>query len=234
MAPSGKRFSAATERVERNKQYSLFEALDLAKSTSAVNFDETVEIAIRLGVDPRKSDQMIRGSVVLPQGLGKDVRILVFAKGEKEMEARDSGADHVGGEDMAEKIHGGWMEFDSVLATPDMMSVVGKLGKILGPRGLMPNPKSGSVSFDVARMVRDAKAGKVDFRVDKAGIIHAAVGKASFEATSLVQNAGALLESVQRMRPASAKGAYIRSVSVSTTMGPGIKVDPKAVAVTDV
>ncbi len=232
MAASGKRFSAAAEKVERNKQYSLFEALDLAKSASSVNFDETVEIAIRLGVDPRKSDQMIRGSVVLPQGLGKNVRILVFAKGEKEMEARDSGADHVGGEDMAEKIQGGWLEFDSVLATPDMMSVVGKLGKTLGPRGLMPNPKSGSVSFDVARMVRDAKAGKVDFRVDKAGIIHAVVGKASFEASSLVENAGALLDSIQRMRPASAKGAYIRSVSVSTTMGPGIKVDPKAVAVT--
>ena len=185
-----------------------------------------------MGVDPRKSDQMIRGSVVLPRGLGKSVSVLVFAKGEKEMEARDSGADHVGGEDMAEKIQGGWLEFDSVLATPDMMAVVGKIGKILGPRGLMPSPKSGSVSFDVARMVRDAKAGKVDFRVDKAGIVHAAIGKASFDTASLVENAGALLEAVQRMRPASAKGTYMRSVSVSSTMGPGVKVDHQAVAAT--
>jgi large subunit ribosomal protein L1 len=232
MATNGKRFSAAREKIERDKLHPLPEALDLARSTAAAKFDETVEIAIRLGVDPRKSDQMIRGSVVLPRGLGKSVSVLVFAKGEKEMEARDSGADYVGGEDMAKKIQGGWLEFDSVLATPDMMAVVGKLGKILGPRGLMPNPKSGSVSFDVARMVRDAKAGKVDFRVDKAGIVHAAVGKASFDTASLVENAGALLESIQRMRPASAKGTYIRSVSVSTTMGPGVKVDHQAVAVT--
>lgn len=232
MATNGKRFSAAREKVERNKLYSLPEALDMARSTAGAKFDETVEIAIRLGVDPRKSDQMIRGSVVLPRGLGKSVSVLVFAKGEKEMEARDSGADHVGGEDMAEKIQGGWLEFDSVLATPDMMAVVGKIGKILGPRGLMPSPKSGSVSFDVARMVRDAKAGKVDFRVDKAGIVHAAIGKASFDTASLVENAGALLEAVQRMRPASAKGTYMRSVSVSSTMGPGVKVDHQAVAAT--
>lgn len=232
MATNGKRFSAAREKVERNKLYPLPEALDMARSTAGAKFDETVEIAIRLGVDPRKSDQMIRGSVVLPRGLGKSVSVLVFAKGEKEMEARDSGADHVGGEDMAEKIQGGWLEFDSVLATPDMMAVVGKIGKILGPRGLMPSPKSGSVSFDVARMVRDAKAGKVDFRVDKAGIVHAAIGKASFDTASLVENAGALLEAVQRMRPASAKGTYMRSVSVSSTMGPGVKVDHQAVAAT--
>lgn len=232
MATNGKRFSAAREKVERNKLYPLPEALDMARSTAGTKFDETVEIAIRLGVDPRKSDQMIRGSVVLPRGLGKSVSVLVFAKGEKEMEARDSGADHVGGEDMAEKIQGGWLEFDSVLATPDMMAVVGKIGKILGPRGLMPSPKSGSVSFDVARMVRDAKAGKVDFRVDKAGIVHAAIGKASFDTASLVENAGALLEAVQRMRPASAKGTYMRSVSVSSTMGPGVKVDHQAVAAT--
>ena len=232
MATNGKRFSAAREKVERNKLYPLPEALDMARSTAGTKFDETVEIAIRLGVDPRKSDQMIRGSVVLPRGLGKTVSVLVFAKGEKEMEARDSGADHVGGEDMAEKIQGGWLEFDSVLATPDMMAVVGKIGKILGPRGLMPSPKSGSVSFDVARMVRDAKAGKVDFRVDKAGIVHAAIGKASFDTASLVENAAALLEAVQRMRPASAKGTYMRSVSVSSTMGPGVKVDHQAVAAT--
>ena len=232
MATNGKRFSAAREKVERNKLYPLPEALDMARSTAGAKFDETVEIAIRLGVDPRKSDQMIRGSVVLPRGLGKSVSVLVFAKGEKEMEARDSGADHVGGEDMAEKIQGGWLEFDSVLATPDMMAVVGKIGKILGPRGLMPSPKSGSVSFDVARMVRDAKAGKVDFRVDKAGIVHAAIGKASFDTASLVENAGALLEAVQRMRPASAKGTYMRSVSISSTMGPGVKVDHQAMAAT--
>ena len=176
-------------------------------------------------MDPRKSDQMIRGSVVLPQGLGKNVRILVFAKGEKEMEARDSGADHVGGEDMAEKIQGGWLEFDSVLATPDMMSVVGKLGKTLGPRGLMPNPKSGSVSFDVARMVRDAKAGKVDFRVDKAGTVHAPVGRTSFSAEDLAENFNALMAAVIRLKPSSSKGKYVKGVSLSSTMGAGIKVD---------
>ena len=221
MANPGKRYSAANEKIDRSKRYELAEALELARSLAGTKFNETVEVAVKLGVDPRKSDQMVRGSVVLPRGLGKSVRVLVFAKGEKEKEARDAGAEHVGGEDMAAKIGEGWLDFDSVVATPDMMAVVGKLGKILGPRGLMPNPKSGSVSFDVARMVRDTKAGKVDFRVDKAGIIHA-----------LLENAGALLESIQRLRPASAKGAYIRSMSISTTMGPGIKVDHQAVATT--
>ena len=232
MANPGKRYTAAAEKIDRSKRYALSEALELARSGAGTKFDETVEVAVKLGVDPRKSEQMVRGSVVLPQGLGKSVRVLVFAKGEKEKEARDAGADHVGGEDLAARIEGGWLEFESVIATPDMMSVVGKLGKILGPRGLMPNPKSGSVSFDVERMVRDAKAGKVDFRVDKAGIVHAPLGMVSFETAALLDNAGALLESIQRLRPASAKGVYIRSVSVSTTMGPGIKVDHQAVAAT--
>jgi len=232
MANPGKRYSAANEKIDRSKRYGLAEALELARSLAGTKFNETVEVAVKLGVDPRKSDQMVRGSVVLPRGLGKSVRVLVFAKGEKEKEARDAGAEHVGGADMAAKIGEGWLDFDSVVATPDMMAVVGKLGKILGPRGLMPNPKSGSVSFDVARMVRDTKAGKVDFRVDKAGIIHAPLGKADFDASALLENAGALLESIQRLRPASAKGAYIRSMSISTTMGPGIKVDHQAVATT--
>jgi len=232
MANPGKRYSAANEKIDRSKRYELAKALELARSLAGTKFNETVEVAVKLGVDPRKSDQMVRGSVVLPRGLGKSVRVLVFAKGEKEKEARDAGAEHVGGADMAAKIGEGWLDFDSVVATPDMMAVVGKLGKILGPRGLMPNPKSGSVSFDVARMVRDTKAGKVDFRVDKAGIIHAPLGKADFDASALLENAGALLESIQRLRPASAKGAYIRSMSISTTMGPGIKVDHQAVATT--
>jgi large subunit ribosomal protein L1 len=232
MANPGKRYSAANEKIDRSKRYGLAEALELARSLAGTKFNETVEVAVKLGVDPRKSDQMVRGSVVLPRGLGKSVRVLVFAKGEKEKEARDAGAEHVGGEDMSAKIGEGWMDFDSVVATPDMMAVVGKLGKILGPRGLMPNPKSGSVSFDVARMVRDTKAGKVDFRVDKAGIIHAPLGKADFDASALLENAEALLESILRLRPASAKGAYIRSMSISTTMGPGIKVDHQAVATT--
>ncbi|MFQ5913404.1 MAG: 50S ribosomal protein L1 [Nitrospinota bacterium] len=230
MAKQGKRYRSAAEKIDRSKKHALPGALDLARSLAGAKFDETVELAVRLGVDPRKSEQMVRGSVVLPRGLGKTVRVLVFAKGDKEREAREAGADSVGGEDLASRIEGGWLGFDRAVATPDMMSVVGKLGKILGPRGLMPNPKSGSVSFDVGRMVRDAKAGKVDFRVDKAGIVHAAVGKASFETEALVENAGALLESLQRLKPASAKGAYIRTVSVSTTMGPGIQVDPQAVA----
>ena len=232
MANPGKRYSAANEKIDRSKRYELAEALELARSLAGTKFNETVEVAVKLGVAPRKSDQMVRGSVVLPRGLGKSVRVLVFAQGEKEKEARDAGAEHVGGADMAAKIGEGWLDFDSVVATPDMMAVVGKLGKILGPRGLMPNPKSGSVSFDVARMVRDTKAGKVDFRVDKAGIIHAPLGKADFDASALLENAGALLESIQRLRPASAKGAYIRSMSISTTMGPGIKVDHQAVATT--
>jgi large subunit ribosomal protein L1 len=230
MPNQGKRFRSAAEKIDRDKRYELPEALELVRSFAGAKFDETVEVAVRLGVDPRKAEQMVRGSVVLPQGLGKSVRVLVFAKGEKEKEATDAGADYVGAEDMATKIGEGWLDFDRVVATPDLMGVVGKLGKVLGPRGLMPNPKSGSVSFDVARMVRDAKAGKVDFRVDKAGIVHAPLGKASFEASALLENAAALLETIQRLRPASAKGTYIRSVSVSTTMGPGIGVDHQAVA----
>lgn len=229
MVRQGKRYRAAAEKIDRLKPYPLAEALELARSLAGAKFDETVEVAVRLGVDPRKSEQMVRGSVVLPHGLGKSVRVLVFAKGEKEREAREAGADFVGAEDLAAQIEGGWLEFDRALATPDMMGMVGKLGKILGPRGLMPNPKSGSVSFDVARMVREAKAGKVDFRVDKAGIVQAPVGKASFPAEALRENAGALLEAVQRLKPASSKGAYIRGVSVSTTMGPGIRVDHQAV-----
>ncbi len=230
MAKAGKRFRSASEKIDRSRQYELSEALELARSLAGAKFDETVEVAVNLGVDPRKSEQMVRGSVVLPRGLGKTVRVLVFAKGEKEKEAQDAGADYVGGEDLTARIQGGWMDFDRVVATPDMMATVGKLGKVLGPRGLMPNPKSGSVSFDVARMVRDAKAGKIDFRVDKAGIVHAVVGKASFETAALIENAGAFLEALQRLKPASAKGTFFKGVSISTTMGPGIKVDHQAAA----
>ncbi len=230
MAKAGKRYRAAAAKVDQDRRYPLLEAIETACSGPKAKFDETVEIAVRLGVDARHADQMIRGSLVPPHGIGKERRVLVFAKGEKEREARDAGADFVGAEDLVEKIQGGWLDFDTAVATPDLMGVVGRLGKVLGPRGLMPNPKSGTVSFDVARMVREVKAGKVEFRVDKAGIVHAPLGKASFSTQALVENASALLEALIRMKPASTKGQYLRTIAISTTMGPGVRVDHQQVA----
>jgi large subunit ribosomal protein L1 len=229
MAKKGKKYLEAIKKIEKDRKYDLKEGLALLKEISYVNFDETIDIAVRLGVDPRKADQMVRGSVTLPHGTGKSVTVLVFAKGEKEKEARDAGADYVGAEDYAEKIQGGWLEFDRAIATPDMMGVVGKLGRILGPRGLMPNPKSGTVTFDIAQTVKDVKAGQVEFRVEKAGIIHCPIGKKSFSVENLAENARALLEMLLRMKPATSKGQYIRSMAISSTMGVGIKLDPAVV-----
>lgn len=226
MSNKGKRIVEAKKKVEPGKRYSLREAVDLVVSAPRVKFDETVDAAIRLGVNPAHADQMVRGSVVLPHGLGKSVRVLVFAKGEKEKEALDAGADVTGSDDIVEKIKGGWLEFDRVVATPDMMGSVGKLGKILGPRGLMPNPKVGTVTFDVGNAVRDLKSGKVEFRVEKAGIVHSPVGKVSFGVEKLVENVTAVVEAIVKLKPSSSKGAYLRSVSLSSTMGPGVKVDP--------
>jgi large subunit ribosomal protein L1 len=224
VAKHGKKYRQAVGKVEI-RPYPLRDAIELAKDASFAKFDETLEIAMRLGVDPKHADQMVRGTVVLPHGLGKTARVLVFASGEKIREAEEAGADHVGGEELAKRIEGGWLDFDAVVATPDMMRVVGRLGKVLGPRGLMPNPKAGTVSLDVAKAVQEIKAGKVEFRVDKTGIIHAPVGKLSFGAERLQENANALIGAVLRAKPAAAKGKYVRGVSLSSTMGPGIKVD---------
>jgi len=226
MLKRGKRILAAKAKVEPSKRYSLQEATEIVVSTVGTKFDETVDAAVRLGVNPAHADQMVRGSVVLPNGLGKTVRVLVFAKGEKEKEALDAGADLVGNDDILEKIKGGWMEFDRVIATPDMMGSVGKIGKILGPRGLMPNPKVGTVTFEVANAVKELKAGKVEFRVEKAGIVHSPVGKVSFGAEKLRENVSALLETIIKLKPASSKGTYIKSISISSTMGVGVKIDP--------
>lgn len=212
--------------MEPGRKYSLGEAVELAVSTARAKFDETADVAIKLGVNPKYADQMVRGSVVLPHGLGKTVKVLVFAKGDKEREALDAGADFAGSDDLVEKIKGGWMEFDRVVATPDMMGAVGKLGKILGPRGLMPNPKIGTVTFDVKAAVEELKAGKVEFRVEKAGIVHSPVGKVSFGANKLSENILALLESILKLKPASSKGTYLKAISLSTTMGPGVSIDP--------
>lgn len=225
MAARGKRTAAARERVDRLRNYDVAEALQLVKELASAKFDETVDVAVNLGVDPRHADQMVRGAVVLPHGTGKTIRVAVFARGEKEAEARAAGADFVGSDDLAEKIQGGWLDFDATIATPDMMGVVGRLGRVLGPRGLMPNPKVGTVTFDVASAVRDMKAGRVEFRVEKAGVVHAPIGKASFAVESLAENLQALIENLHRLRPASAKGTYVRRVTVSSTMGPGIRVD---------
>jgi large subunit ribosomal protein L1 len=223
---SGKKYKAAAALVDRKKLYNLEEAIGLVKKTARTKFDETVDLAVKLGVDPKQADQMVRGTVVLPHGTGKKVKVLVFAKGEKEKEARDAGADYVGAEDLADKIQKeGWTDFDTVVATPDIMGLVGKLGKVLGPRGLMPNPKTGTVTFDVAKAVKDIRAGKVEYRVEKAGIVHVPVGKASFDENKLVDNAKAVLESIIKAKPSSSKGKYIKSVGVSTTMGPGIRMD---------
>ncbi|HWO40396.1 MAG TPA: 50S ribosomal protein L1 [Candidatus Eisenbacteria bacterium] len=222
---SGKSFRAALAKVDRTQRYPLEGALRLAKETARAKFDETVEMAVRLGVDPRQADQNVRGTVTLPHGMGKPVRVLAFAKGEKEKEAQEAGADYVGADDLIKKITEGWLEFDKAVATPDMMGAVGRIGKILGPRGLMPNPKTGTVTMDIGKAVKEIKAGKLEFRVDKAGIVHVPIGKASFNAEQLIDNAKAVLASILRAKPASAKGNYVRGVTVSTTMGPGIKVD---------
>ena len=224
MPKHGKRHRAAAEKIDPDAKYELKEALGLATAVKSEKFDESVDVAIRLSVDPRKADQNIRGSVVLPKGTGKKFRVLVFAKGEKEKEARDAGAEAVGGDDLVKKIQEGWMEFDRVVATPDMMGQVGKLGKILGPRGLMPNPKTGTVTFDVKQAVESIQAGKVDYRVDKAGIIHASLGRASFSVEALEENFHSLMTALVKAKPASSKGHYVKGISVSTTMGVGVRV----------
>jgi len=229
VAKHGKKYRQSEGKVEA-RPYALRDALQLAKDVSYVKFDETVEVAMRLGVDPKHADQMVRGTVVLPHGLGKTSRVLVFAGGEKVKEAEDAGADHVGGEELAKKIEGGWLDFDSVVATPDMMRVVGRLGKVLGPRGLMPNPKAGTVTMDVAKAVQEIKAGKVEFRVDKTGILHAPLGKLSFGTDKLKENAEALIGAVLKAKPSAAKGKYVKGLSLSSTMGPGIKVDEASLA----
>ena len=222
-----KRFQAAKSTIEEGKGYSLVDAVGLIKGSPSPKFDESIDLAMNLGVDPRHADQMVRGAIVLPHGIGKDTRVLVFAKGAKENEAKAAGADFVGGEDLAKKITDeGWLDFERVIATPDMMSVVGRLGKVLGPRGLMPNPKLGTVTMDVGTAVRENKAGKVEYKVDKSGIIHAVVGKKSFDAQKIVDNAAALIDAIVRAKPSSSKGIYLKKITLSTTMGPGIRIDP--------
>lgn len=225
-----KKHNIAKEKIDRTKQYDIKEAVDLVKKLVHTKFDETVDLAIRLGIDPKKSDQMVRGSVVLPHGLGKKVRVLVFAKGEKAMEAQSAGADFVGAEDLVEKIQGGWVDFDKVVATPDLMGLVGKLGKVLGPRGLMPNPKSGTVTFDVGKAVKDITAGKADYRAEKAGVVHVSIGKVSFEGDKLIDNAVTVIKSIEKAKPSTSKGKYLKKVSISSTMGVGVPVNVSSVA----
>jgi large subunit ribosomal protein L1 len=224
----GKQQKTARAQIDRTKAYPIEEALSLVKQTAYAKFDETVDLCVRLGVDPRKADQMVRGAVVLPHGLGKTVRVLVFAKGEKAMEAQAAGADHVGADELVAKIQEGWFDFDTAIATPDMMGTVGKIGKLLGPRGLMPNPKVGTVTFEIGRAVQEAKSGKVEYRVEKAGIVHAPVGKVSFDVDRLKGNVVALMDALVKAKPATSKGTYLKKVSVSCTMGPGINVDVPA------
>lgn len=221
----GKKLKSAYEKFDNFKEYSLDEALKLIKELSYTKFDETVEMAFNLGVDPKKTDQVVRGTVSLPHGTGKKVRVLVFAKGEKEKEALEAGADYVGAEDLVEKIQKGWLDFDKAVATPDIMGLVGKLGKILGPRGLMPNPKLGTVTFDVAKAVREIKAGKVEYKTDKAGVVHVPIGKVSFDTERLLENAKTVIDSITRAKPGTSKGKYMKKIVVSSTMGPGIKID---------
>ncbi|MCZ6623441.1 MAG: 50S ribosomal protein L1 [Deltaproteobacteria bacterium] len=229
MKHRGKAYRAVLVKVDRGQRYLLEEGLRLVRETGRAKFDETVEIAVRLEVDPRQADQNIRGTVMLPHGTGKPVRVLAFAKGEKDKEAREAGADFVGAEDLIKKIKEGWVDFDKAVATPDMMGAVGRIGKILGPRGLMPNPKTGTVALDIAKAVKEIKAGKLEFRVDKAGIVHVPIGKISFGSDKLLDNARVVLTSILRAKPASAKGNYLQGVTLSTTMGPGVKVDPSQV-----
>jgi large subunit ribosomal protein L1 len=224
---AGKKFRDAKAKVQGAPR-SVSDAVRLAKDVAFAKFDETLEVAMRLGVDPKHADQMVRGTVVLPHGIGKTIRVLVFASGEKIREAEEAGADHVGGEELAKKIEAGWLDFDAVVATPDMMRIAGRLGRVLGPRGLMPNPKTGTVTTDVTKAVSELKAGKVEFRVDKAGIVQAPVGKLSFSADQLIDNAGALIQAVIKAKPAAAKGKYVRTLTISSTMGPGIRVDELA------
>ena len=229
MPKRGKKYLESNKKVDAETRHNFDEAVKMVIDSSYVKFDETIDVAVRLGVDPRHADQMIRGSVVLPNGLGKEVKVLVFAKGEKEKEALDAGADFTGGDDLIEKIKKGWFGFDKAVATPDMMGSVGKIGKLLGPKGLMPNAKTGTVTFDVARAVNDLKAGKIDFKVEKAGIVHAPMGKVSFGVEKIMQNAAAFLETIIRLKPASSKGTYLKGIVISTTMGPGIKIDAASV-----
>lgn len=226
MPKHGKKYRKAIEKIDKTKLFTLAEGVENVLATSYAKFDETFDIAVKLGVDPRHADQMIRSSVVLPHGTGKETRVLVFAKGEKETEAKEAGADYVGSDDLVEKIQGGWLEFDKTVATPDMMGTVGKIGRILGPRNLMPNAKLGTVTFDVANVVSEIKSGKVDFRVDKAGIVHAGIGKASFGKDKIYENALAFVAKLIQLKPSSSKGVYLRNISISTTMSPGFKVDP--------
>jgi large subunit ribosomal protein L1 len=226
MPKHGKQFRNIKANIDSIKRYEFEDALEIITKNPAAKFDESVDMALRLGVNPKHSDQMVRGAVVLPHGTGKSVRVLVFAKGEKEKEATDAGADYVGAEDLVEKISGGWYDFDKAIATPDIMGLVSKLGKILGPRGLMPNAKIGTVTFDVGRAIMELKAGKVDFRVDKNGILHVPVGKVSFGSTKLRENVTSIMEMVMKLKPSSSKGTYLRGVAISSTMGPGVKIDP--------
>ncbi|HDT9350603.1 TPA: 50S ribosomal protein L1 [Listeria monocytogenes] len=226
MAKKGKKYQDALKQIDANKVYTAEEAVELAKKIDFAKFDATVEVAFRLGVDPKKADQQIRGAVVLPNGTGKTQRVLVFAKGEKAKEAEAAGADYVGESEFVEKINQGWFEFDVIVATPDMMGEVGKLGRVLGPKGLMPNPKTGTVTMDVTKAVNEIKAGKVEYRVDKAGNVHAAIGKVSFDAAKLVENFRTVNDVLQKAKPAAAKGTYVKNLSVTTTFGPGIKIDP--------
>ncbi len=225
MSKRGKKYSDSKKRINSEGVESINDAVKVMLDSAFAKFDETIDVAVRLGVDPRHADQMIRGSVVLPHGTGKKMKILVFAKGEKEKEATDAGADFVGNEDLVEKIKGGWFGFDKAVATPDMMGSVGKLGKLLGPRGLMPNAKTGTVTFDLARAINDLKAGKIDFRAEKAGIVHAPMGKVSFGVDKIVQNMTAFFDTIIRLKPASSKGTYLKGIAISTTMGPGVKID---------
>ncbi len=229
MRKRGRKFAAAQAQIAPDRSYSIEEAVPLVQKVKFAKFDETVELSLRLGVDPKHADQMVRGTVVLPHGLGKSKRVLAIAGGEKQKEAQDAGADVVGGEELVEKIQGGFMDFDAVVATPDMMRAVGRLGKVLGPRGLMPNPKTGTVTTDIGKAVTEIKAGKVEFRVDKTGIIHAPVGKTSFASAALIANAHALVESIVKAKPAAAKGKYLKSVTMSSTMGPGVRIDTAAI-----
>ena len=220
----------AKEKIDKTKQYDLKEAVDLVKQLAHTKFDETVDLAMNLGVDPKKSDQMLRGSVVLPHGLGKKVRVLAFVKGEKAMEATNAGADYVGAEDLVEKINGGWLEFDKVVATPDIMGLVGKLGKVLGPRGLMPNPKSGTVTFDIGKAVKDITAGKADYKTEKAGLVHVSIGKVSFDSEKLIENARTVIRAIEKAKPSTSKGKYLKKMSISSTMGVGVPINVANVA----